>query len=48
MVIGDSGVGKSSIILRFVKNQFKESLSSTIGLDYCNKDLKILDKKLRL
>jgi len=31
VLLGSSGVGKSNLVLRFVKDQFTESLESTIG-----------------
>ena len=34
VVIGDSGVGKSCIMLRFTEDVFNESFISTIGIDF--------------
>lgn len=33
-LIGDSGIGKSSILIRFTENNFKDDTSSTIGVDF--------------
>ena len=34
LLIGDSGVGKSCIIYRFVENKFDSSFITTIGIDF--------------
>lgn len=38
---GDSGVGKSSIVLRYMENIFSVDLTATVGLDF---RLKLLQK----
>ena len=40
IIVGDSGVGKSNIILRFAHNEFKGELLPTIGLEYERKQIK--------
>ena len=45
VLIGDSGVGKSSILQRFVDYKFNENFYSTIGVDYRHKNIEI-DKKI--
>lgn len=34
MIIGDTGVGKSCILLRFADDSFGDSYISTIGVDF--------------
>ena len=34
LLIGDSGVGKSCIMMRFTEDVFNESFISTIGIDF--------------
>eukprot|EP00928_Gymnodinium_smaydae_P087829 TRINITY_DN72022_c0_g1_i1.p2 TRINITY_DN72022_c0_g1~~TRINITY_DN72022_c0_g1_i1.p2 ORF type:complete len:203 (+),score=45.16 TRINITY_DN72022_c0_g1_i1:67-675(+) len=48
LIIGDSGVGKSSILLRFCDDEFNEKQASTIGVDFKTKFLQLRGKKLKL
>jgi len=41
VILGDSGVGKSSLALRFVTNDFKPYSESTIGASYMSKRITI-------
>lgn len=34
ILLGDSGVGKTNIILRYLKNEFNENSLSTIGTTF--------------
>ena len=47
-LIGDSGVGKSSIALRFTNNEFDSSYISTGGAAYSNKIIKKFGETLQL
>jgi len=52
-LIGDAGIGKSSILMRFTENDFREDTTSTIGVDFkiismkigeeCNAKMQIWD-----
>uniref|UniRef100_K1QPC2 Ras-related protein Rab-31 n=1 Tax=Magallana gigas TaxID=29159 RepID=K1QPC2_MAGGI len=42
-LLGESGVGKSSIVLRFVSDSFKGALESTIGASFMTKRLEVGD-----
>ena len=46
--MGDAGVGKSSIILRYTKNEFNSQMVSSIGVDFKAKDIIVNNKKVKL
>lgn len=41
IIIGDSGVGKSSFVVRFTEDKFSDSYCVTIGLEYSTKMLEV-------
>ena len=48
LIIGDSGVGKSNILLRYVDGMFSEEFISTIGVDFRIHTLQIENKNVKL
>jgi small GTP-binding protein len=48
VVIGESGVGKSNLILRFKENRFDDDLMPTVGLDFYSEDFNIQNKRIRV
>ena len=48
LLIGDSSVGKSSILLKYIEDKFSENYVSTIGIEYKIKTLIINWKKVLL
>ena len=48
ILIGNSGVGKSSIIQRYMKQTFENSYKCTIGVDFLMKTLEIKNKLVKL
>ncbi|XP_044466254.1 ras-related protein Rab11D-like isoform X3 [Mangifera indica] len=47
VLIGDSGVGKSNLLSRFIKNEFNLESKSTIGVEFATKSLKIDGKVVK-
>ncbi|CAL9728478.1 ras-related protein Sec4p [Monosporozyma unispora] len=48
LLIGDSGVGKSCLLVRFVEDKFSPSFITTIGIDFKIKTVDINGKKVKL
>ena len=48
VMIGDSGVGKSCILLRFADDKFNENFYATIGVDFRFKNLSVDNKQVKL
>lgn len=48
VIIGDSGVGKSCMLLRFADNEFTDSYISTIGVDFKIKTLNVEGTNIKL
>lgn len=48
VLVGDSGVGKSSVLLRFTDDSFCESYINTIGVDFRSRTLHIDDQRVVL
>mmetsp|Transcript_33534 Transcript_33534/g.85808 ORF Transcript_33534/g.85808 Transcript_33534/m.85808 type:complete len:211 (+) Transcript_33534:196-828(+) len=47
VLIGDAGVGKTSMALRYVTNQFRDKVESTIGASFLSKTTLIDDKPFK-
>ena len=48
VMIGDSGTGKTSLLLRFAEGVFSADYRITIGVDFKIKTLKVDDKHVKL
>ncbi|CAD8098729.1 unnamed protein product [Paramecium primaurelia] len=48
ILVGDQGVGKSSILLRYTKDLFYRDYNVTIGLEFASKKVTIQDSSLTL
>mmetsp|Transcript_30272 Transcript_30272/g.36980 ORF Transcript_30272/g.36980 Transcript_30272/m.36980 type:complete len:217 (-) Transcript_30272:312-962(-) len=48
LMIGDAGVGKSSMLLRFTDDSFDTHIQSTIGVDFKVKHMDVMDKRVKL
>ena len=47
-LFGPASVGKTSLLLRYIKDYFSDSLKKTIGSNFLIKDVKVEDKNVRL
>ena len=48
VVVGDAAVGKTSLIVRYVKGIFNPSYIITLGVNFFIQDINVTDKTLRL
>ncbi len=48
VVIGDSGVGKTSLIQMFNLNKFTQNFKPTIGADFSNKEVRFDDRAVTM
>ncbi|XP_043116414.1 ras-related protein Rab-13 isoform X1 [Puntigrus tetrazona] len=48
LLIGDSGVGKTCLIIRFAEDNFNSTYISTIGIDFKVKTIEVEGKKVKL
>ena len=44
VLIGDSGVGKSNILSRYIKNEFNIDTKSTVGVEFGSKSLELKEE----
>lgn len=48
IILGDSGVGKTSLMNQYVNQRYTEQYKATIGADFLTKDVMIDDKLVTL
>jgi len=48
IIIGDCGVGKTNILIRFCDDTFKPSYIATIGVDFKIKTITVKQKRIKL
>lgn len=48
VIIGDSGVGKSCLLVRFAENEYKDTYLSTMGLEFRFRVIKIGDTNVKV
>jgi Ras-related protein Rab-8A len=48
LMIGDSSVGKTSLVLRYDKRSFSGQFTTTIGVDYSDRLMEIAGRKVKL
>lgn len=48
IIIGDSGVGKSCILMQFIKNEFDQNKENTVGVEFGNKVIDVDGTSVKL
>ena len=48
IIIGDSGTGKSSLLHRFTENTYTEDHAQTIGVEFAQKVINVVGRKVKL
>ena len=48
ILIGDSCVGKSNILLKYLKNEFDPNSRATVGVEFGTKNIIINNKKIKI
>ena len=48
ILIGDSSVGKSNILLKYLRNEFDENSKATVGVEFGTKNILINGKKIKI
>ena len=48
IVIGDSGVGKSSLINQYINGTFQAKMEPTIGVEFATKTVTLQKRKVKL
>jgi small GTP-binding protein len=46
VMIGDSGVGKSNLLMRYTKGDFNIESKTTIGVEFATKTVETADKRV--
>ncbi|MCQ2821195.1 MAG: GTP-binding protein [archaeon] len=46
LLVGDSGVGKTNIVTKYIKDEFNENSKATVGVEFCFKKMTIDGKKV--
>ena len=48
LIIGDSGVGKSSLLVRYCDEKFNPSQAATVGVDFKSRNITLNNKRMQL
>lgn len=48
IIIGDTNVGKSCLMMQYIEKKFKNYIDPTIGVEFGAKELEINGKKIKL